>query len=432
LTLSSILPAVFTGAVFAYAVWRLPLLHPVQVWSGSWAVATTLYALRLLPYRDLSWLTAALICGSIVAFAVGVGAGGRLALIRPVARAPVEDFDRVKLAAHASLVLLACSLGVFLEQLISRFGAARVLRVTPDVKLYLSSGEAPFSGTYVNVAVATTALCAIAAALAGPTRSRRRWTVAATLCAASVYFCTSRGFVAIAIVAGLSALAVSRMVNMRRLAVMVATAVVIITVSFFALGSLLGKTYDSAHIGQFNNFFSRHPAVSRLALPYQDLTASIPALDLLVRYSSTWGRGEGCATAPIPCGIVRKLGLPVVRVPVAGPFTNVPLQWNAYTFLDRFLIDGGTALALLFVAGTGVLAGFFWARARAGSVLGMVVYAIGVPALFGAYRQNLLELVGLSAILAMVLLALARVALPLRTRMRERARVPQRRVEPAT
>jgi hypothetical protein len=86
----------------------------------------------------------------------------------------------------------------------------------------------------------------------------------------------------------------------------------------------------------------------------------------------------------------------------------VPLQWNAYTFLDRFLIDGGSALALALVAATGILAGFFWARARAGSVLGIVVYAIAVPALVGAYRQNLLELAGLAAITAAILLLAAR------------------------
>src|SRR2546423_9768871 len=69
--LSSILPAVFTGIAFVLALLRLPALHPTQVWTGSWAVASVLYSLRLLPYRDLSWLTAALICGAVVVFAAG-------------------------------------------------------------------------------------------------------------------------------------------------------------------------------------------------------------------------------------------------------------------------------------------------------------------------------------------------------------------------
>jgi hypothetical protein len=49
LVVSSILPAIFTATVFLIALARLPPLHPVQVWTGSWAVATVLYALHLLP-----------------------------------------------------------------------------------------------------------------------------------------------------------------------------------------------------------------------------------------------------------------------------------------------------------------------------------------------------------------------------------------------
>jgi oligosaccharide repeat unit polymerase len=425
--LSSVLPAIVTCVVFLYALLRLPLLHPVQLWSGSWAVATGLYALRLLPYRDLGWLTAALICGGILAFAVGawIGARGAARLAAP-RRAGEREVELVKLAARLSLALLAFTLAVFLAQLISRFGAGAVLRISAQVKLYLSSGSAPFAGTYVNVAVATTVLCVMAAVLDGRAPAMRRWLLAAGASAGSVYFSTSRGFVAIAIVAGLAALALSRKVNVRRLTAIVLAAVVVISLSFIGLGSLLGKTYGNSRIGEFDNFFARNPSVSWLALPYQDASASIPALDLLVRYSTTWGRAHGCATAPIACGVVRKLGANPVRVPVAGPFTKGPLPWNAYTFLDRFLIDGGTALTLLLVAGTGLLAGFFWTRARAGSVIGLITYAIGVPALVGAYRQNLLELVGLAAIVAMILLLLSR---PL---SRAQIRGLGRRIEPAT
>jgi oligosaccharide repeat unit polymerase len=421
---SSILPAIFTGTVFLIAVARLPPLHPVQVWTGSWAVATVLYALRLLPYRDLSWLTAGLICGSIAAFAAGVWLGGRVARASVPAstrrRAADVNVDVVKLAARFSMVLLALALGRFLAQLVSKFGVGPVLRISPEVKLYLSSGEAPFSSTYVNVALAATVLCATAGALSEDARPRRRWFIAAVACAGSVYFSTSRGFIAVAMVAGIAALAISGKVNARRVGAVTLVAIAVISLSFIGLGSLLGKTYGNSGIGGFDNFFSRHPAVSSLALPYEDLSASIPALDQLVHYSTTWGRAHGCATAPIACGLVRKLGADVVRVPVAGPFTRVPLQWNAYTFLDRFLIDGGTALALLLVAGTGVLAGFFWARARARSALGIVVYAIAVPALVGAYRQNLIELAGLAAITAAILLLAARGARRLRAPIAER------------
>jgi hypothetical protein len=406
--LSSILPAVVTGIAFLIAVRRLPLLHPVQLWTGSWALATALYALRLLPYRDLSWLTAGLICGAVVVFAFGVSLGARAAGRRRVPSRALAEPKVVELAAWLSLALLAVTLAAFMAQLISKFGATRVLQISPEVKLYLSGGEAPLSGTYVEVAIAAASICALAAASASARGPRQWWLTVTAVCAASVYFSTSRAFIAVAIVAGLAALVMAGMkIDRRRLAGMALTAVVLIAVSFIGLGSLLGKTYGNSGIGQFDNFFSRHPAVSWLALPYEDITASIPALDLLVGVSPTWGSAHGCATAPIPCGVVRKLGVPAVRVPVAGPFTKAPVRWNGYTFLERFLIDGGTALTLVLVAITGLLSGYWWARARAGSAAGIVIYAISVPALIGAYRQNLIEFVAVAAIVGVGLLVLA-------------------------
>jgi hypothetical protein len=419
--LSSVLPAAFTGIVFLVALRRLPPLHPVQVWTGSWAVATVLYAFRLLPYRSLSWLTAGLICGAVVTFAVGAFLGARLARQRQVSRAARSQVESIELAAWLSIGLLAVTLTAFLVQLISRYGVVHVLRITPEVKLYLSSGAGPLSGIYVDVAVAATVICALAAALADARGPRRRWLAATAACAGTVYFSTSRGFIVVAAISGLAALVVaSRSVNPRRLAAVSLAGGLVILIMFIGLGTLLGKTYANSTIGNFDNFFSRNPAVSSLALPYQDLTAGIPALDLLVGASPTWGSAHGCATAPIACGVVRKLGVPAVRVPVAGPFTEAPMPWNAYTFLDRFLIDGGTALALVLVVITGVLAGYFWARARAGSATGIIIYAISVPALVAAYRQNLLELVFLASLVGIGLLVLARLLLRCRSLLRQR------------
>jgi hypothetical protein len=413
--LSSILPAVFTGIVFVVALWRLPLLHPVQLWSGSWAVSTSLYALRLLPYRDLSWLTAGLICGGVVAFAAGVPLGERIAARRQVSRPARSDVATVQLAAWLSIALLTVTLAAFLSHLIARFGVVRTLRITTEVKVYLAGAEAPASGGYVQVAVAAAALCALAAALAGTAGLRRRWLVAALACAGTAYFSTSRGFIGVALIAGLASLGVAAMnIDRRSLVKMTIALGAVMLVLFFGLGAVIGKTYGNSTIGGFDNFFSRHQAVSSLALPYEDLTASVPSLDLLVRDSTTWGRAHGCATAPIACGVVRKLGVPAVRVPVTAPFTSAPLQWNAYTFLDRFLIDGGTALTLVLVAITGVLAGYLWARARAGSTVGIIIYAIGAPALVFAYRQNLIELAFLASLLGAGLLLVARLLSRLR------------------
>jgi hypothetical protein len=245
----------------------------------------------------------------------------------------------------------------------------------------------------------------------------------AVACSARAYFSTSRGFIAIGLIAALTVVGLAGVsISRRTLLAMGAAAAVAILTLFFGLGAVIGKTYGNSGIGQFDNFFSRHPALSSLALPYEDLTAGIPALDLLVHDSSTWGRAHGCATAPIACGVVRKLGVPAVRVPVTAPFTRAPLQWNAYTFLDRFLIDGGTALSLVLVVATGALAGLLWARARAGGTIAILLYAVSAPALVFAYRQNLIELVLLAAILAAALLLLARflsrhIALPARPRV---------------
>jgi hypothetical protein len=306
-----------------------------------------------------------------------------------------DQVDVVTLGAWLSIGLLVVTLAAFIAQLISKYGIGRVLRISTEVKLYL--------------AIAATAMCGLTAARATARGTRLRWLTAAMVCAASVYFSTSRGFIAVAVIGGLAAFGLSRKdLDFRSIAkVGLATGLVIFAL-FVGLGQVLGKTYENSSIGQFDNFFSRHSAVSSLALPYQDLTASIPALDLLVKASPTWGVTHGCATAPIACGALRKVGVHTLRVPVAGPFTKAPLQWNAYTFLDRFLIDAGPALTLLLVAMTGLFAGYWWARARADSAVCLIVYAIGLPALVAAYRQNLIELLGIAAVIAVCLFLLAK------------------------
>ncbi|HEX5225899.1 MAG TPA: hypothetical protein VFW29_12295 [Solirubrobacteraceae bacterium] len=411
--MSSILPAIVACAALALCAWRLQILHPVTLWSASWAASTLLYALRLLPYRDLGWLTTLLICGSIAVFAAAVPLGARLAgkLARtrpgppPQAGLRTPDDRRVEVAAALAIGLLAVTLAAFLARLIAKFGVSHALRISAEVKVYLSSNEAPASGIYVEFAIAAAALCGLAWARARTRRGRRGWLVAALACAASVYFSTSRGFIAVALASALVAAALGRGAMPRRRMIASALAAGVVVVALFVgLGAVIGKTYGNSSIGQFDNFFSRHHAASSLALPYQDATASIPALDLLVRYSPTFGVAHGCATAPIVCGALRKLGLHVVRVPVAGQFTALPLQWNAYTFLDRFLIDWGPALTLVLVAITGLIAGFVWALARARSTVGILLYATCAPALVAAYRQNLIELVALAAGLAIVAL----------------------------
>jgi SAM-dependent methyltransferase len=370
------------------------------LWTGSWAFSTVLYALRLLPYRNLSWLTAGLICGAVTAFAGGASLGAR---IRPrrAPRPPGGQAQAVELAAWLMLALLGLTFVVFVSGLVSRFGLGQVLQISRSVKLYLSGGEAPLSGTYVEIAIAATTMCALAAATVTDPARRRRWFAATIACSSTVYFSTSRAFIIVALIAALAAyLLVGAAVNRRLLAAGAVVAVAVALGLFTGLGAVLGKTYGNSTIGAFDNFFSRNQIARPLALPYQDATASIPALDLLTTTSSTWGIAHGCATAPIACGVLRKVGVGALRVPVAGPFTRIPLQWNGYTFLERFLIDFGTGLTLVLVAITGALAAYLWRRAREGSVANVIVYAISVPVLVAAYRQNLIEIGLVASVIA--------------------------------
>jgi hypothetical protein len=417
--LSSVLPAIVAALVFVYSLRRWPILHPTQVWAGSWLLGTGLYALRLLPYRDLSWLTAGLICGVVVTFALAAPLGARLARRAHLGSDTYLGAQTVQRAALLALGLLAVSLAAFLAHLVAKFGIAHVIRISTEVKVYLSSNEAPLSTTYVDVAVVAATLTALAASRTKHQAARRLWLCAAAAASASVYFSTSRAFIAVGLTAALGAYVFGRENTRPRAVLGLAAFAVVATVALFVgLGAVIGKTYGNSTIGQFDNFFSRHPALRSLALPYEDTTASIPALDLLVKTTPTWGIAHGCATAPIACGALRKAGLPTLLVPVTGPFTRQPLQWNAYTFLDRFLIDGGVAITILLTALTGAIAGYFWQRARERSTLGIVLYAMSLPALVGAYRNNLIELVFVSVTITLLLLAAAQLTPRLGARLR--------------
>jgi oligosaccharide repeat unit polymerase len=407
--MSSVLPAICSAVIFVLALWRLPLLHPVQLWSGSWTFSCVLYALRLLPYRDLSWLTAALLCGSLVTFTAGAligdGVGRRWVTARRVANGQV-----IRFAGGLALALLAVFSVAFVLDLSSRFGIAHVVRISPQVKAYLAGGEAPFLSVYVEVAIAASVICALASTRAEGRISQRLWLLGALAAVALIYFSTSRAFILMALIASLGVLLLAAgAIPRRRLVAGVIAVTLVAALIFVGLGSVLGKTYGSSTIGQFDNFFSEHPALSSLALPYEDATASLPALDLLTHASSTWGVARGCASVPIACGVLRKAGVPAPRVPVTGPFTSVPLSWNGYTFLEKPLLDGGTALALVLVAIVGLMAGFVWSFARGGSMVGVIVYAISLPALVAAYRQNLVELVVVTSIIALAVYLLARI-----------------------
>lgn len=393
----SVLPCIVLLPIFVVALLRLPPLHPIQIWSGSWSVSLTMYALRLLPYRDLSWLTVAVICGSTIAFSLAALAGdwgGRRTFTR-YANPPAHTHTpaAVRLAARASLVTAATLLAVFLAQVAQRYGLPNALRVSEAVRMGLVNGAAPKSFVYSEFAVVAAALCSLAAALAVDRASRRRWLIACACAVASLYFSTGRQLVANALIIAVVVFVFTRRRPiLRRTAIRLTATVALLTlVVFLGIGAVIGNSYPTSDESRFDNFFSRNRAISWLAPAYVDISAPIPALDLAVKFSSTWGRSSGCATAPFECRMLHKAGLDVEQQALAPPFTQLPVPWNAYTFLGVLLKDGGTALVLLLAALCGLVCGAIWSLHRSRRTYGTLLYAFIVPALVWAYRQNLVD-----------------------------------------
>ena len=85
-----------TTAAISTLRWLRPL-HPAQLWAFAWAAAALLYALRLVPYRELGVAAALLISLGSAAFIGGACVGGRGAK----ARLPRDSTQRVELAASS-------------------------------------------------------------------------------------------------------------------------------------------------------------------------------------------------------------------------------------------------------------------------------------------------------------------------------------------
>jgi oligosaccharide repeat unit polymerase len=401
----SAVPLVVTLAVFALALIRLPRLHPIQIWSASWAVSLTMYTLRLLPYRSLSWLTVGLICGSTLTFSLGVLAGdlaSRRSLLRGVTTRPnAPNATGIRLAAGASLLAGAVLLLIFLAQLAQHYGLAGALRASRTVRLALVHGEAPKAFVYSEFAIVAAALCSLAAALATDRASCRRWLVASACAIASLYFSTARQQLVDAFLIAVIIFALTRgRVVIRVGAVKLGAALMLITLAIvLGVGAIIGNTYKTNEVSTFDNFFTRTSAVSWLSPAYVDVSAPIPALDIAVKVSRTWGRASGCATAPFECRMLRHLGAGAEVQPLAPAFTRSPVPWNAYTFLGTLLNDGGTALVLVLAGLCGVLFGVIWSLHRR-ATYGTLLYAFSIPVLVWAYRQNLLDVQMDAAVLA--------------------------------
>lgn len=378
--------------VAGWSLTTLKPLHPVQLWSIPWSIAVTLYSLRLLPYRSLSWTTAGIAAAATLAFALFSLAGERAAArFRGGSQHRRSDvgpnYTTVRIAAVAVVCITFVWAAAFVASASVTYGARDTFTASYRLRTALGSGVLSLQIKYVYAALAGVALSSIAAGLTFERWPRLLWLSSATVCAASIYFATGRSTIISALIVGLVAYltARGRPIRVGRFIAGIGTVAVIALAIFITGGQLIGKTYaNSADLQAVPSVFTRHSTLSNLALPYKYATAPVAALEVQTRSATTWGDAGGCAEVAEFCKALRKLNVNVQPVPRIRPFTAPPLAWNTYTALDLPLIDGGKALALPIVALLGLLCGMLWAWSRRRGLIGVVVYSVAAAAIVGS------------------------------------------------
>jgi oligosaccharide repeat unit polymerase len=379
------------SATAAWAIVRLPPLHPAQLWSVPWALAAGLFALQLLPYRELSLLTCALVAGATLAFVAGTVVGDGYFRRRLSGAASLRvDYGLVARAAIGALVLTALLLSAFLFQTIQRFGLHDALVSSVDVRIAIGAGATPVTIKYVYAAIAACALSGVAAAHAPTTNQGIGWATATGAAVASLYFSTGRSTVVYAVVIAMIAYLLGRPRLPRRSRFLLGVgAIACIAVIVHVLGGLvIGKTYaNNADLRQTPSFFSSHNEFRTFALPYQYASAPIAALGVQVDASRTLGTSHGCAVLSEACSILRDLGADVEPIRRIRPFTRPPLPWNTYTSLDDPLQDVGVVGVIPLMAILGILVGGVWGAARARRRHALVAYPIVAAGVVAANSQ---------------------------------------------
>jgi oligosaccharide repeat unit polymerase len=384
--------AIVLLVVAGWSLAFLAPLHPVQLWAIPWSIAVALYALRLLPYRSLSWTTTSIASAAALGFALFSLAGERAAewLRRPNPYRPrpfAPSYATARIAALAVVSITVVGIAAFVASASASFGTRDTLTASSRLRTEISNGALSIQIKYVYVALAAVALCGVAAGLASKRLARVTWLSAAAICAASIYLATGRATVISALIVGLVAYLSSRgrPIRVGRLVLGICTVVAVAVGIFIVGGELIGKTYaNSADLQSVPSVFTRHSSLSNFALPYQYASAPIAALDVQTRSVKTWGDADGCAEVAELCKGLRRLNVHVQPVPRIRPFTAPPLPWNTYTALDLPLIDGGKALAVPIVALLGLICGVLWAWSRRREPIGVLVYAVAAAAIVGS------------------------------------------------
>jgi len=403
----------------AAALRRLGALHPATLWLVPWAVATSLFALRALPYRSLTLTTAIIIAGWSALFCLGTLWGrstcerhgvhssfGRVR--RRLAHVVPPDPGRVAPVAALAAVLSTAGLMLFLGQVASIYGVRAAIVSDAYVRQAISEGTTAYTIKYIYLAFAAAALAGLAAGRAKSPGERRRWIVVAVAMVAMQYFSTGRSNLLLAAVMASVAyfLADPHAISRGRVARVAAGIGLASIVVFLGMGSLLGKSFDASDVRTFDNTFVRHETLSPFALPYQYVTAPLPAFDLVRRVTPDTGRG-GCMTLRPACSAGEKLGLGMTPEPALTGFTGGPSAWNTFTALYAPLVDAGPILGGLIILAEGVLFGVLWAMARRGSAYAISSYAaMSAAVAYSTVENTMLQphLIG-AALIAIVLIA---------------------------
>jgi len=401
--------AVLMVVLAAVTLWRLPALHPAQLWALAWAAAVVLFALELLPYRtpaDRTWL---LIDASTLGF-VGAALAGR-----PLAkRIPWRPrwVDGLPYAAAGLTLLTAVWLVAFLVEATVQYGVRATLVTSVDVRRGIQEGALSVSVKYVYVALAAAAVCG---AMLAYSSGRRPWALAALFVIGSTYFSTGRATVVMAMVIALAGWAMCREEAIRRRWLVVgAGGLAVAAIAVIAIvGSLIGKTFENTELATIRSVFTETRAIKNLAVPYQHMTAPIASLDVQVAARREVPPMGGCATLESACTVLRSAGLDAEPYPRIRPFTARPLRWNTYTALEAPLLDGGERAVVPVIAVFGLLAGLLWTLARLEVTVARLLYAVTVPAILssvGANNFTAPQLLGAAAAIIAALLAGQRLA----------------------
>lgn len=369
---------------------RLGPLHPATLWAAPFAITTTLFALALLPYRDMAPAAAVLLAAATTAFCATAVAGGRRRRSEP-SRAQGASAGRLApRAAGAGLLVLAAWLAAFLVEVAAAHGWRATVISSAEVRQDLQAGAAGLTIKYVYATTAAAALCALAAARAELRRDRRAWLAGAAVAAGSAYFSTGRSNMVLPLAAAAIVYATARGLRPGLLATLRAGAIaaVVVFAVFTAGGQIIGKTYDNAPVSRVDSAFAGRPLLQPFALPYQYATAPIGALGVQVSVAGEIPRTDGCATFSVACQLASAAGIAAEPVPRIRPFTAEPLPWNTYTALDLPLLDAGPAGVIAFFLVAGFLAGAVHARALQGRALWLVTYGIVASAIVVAPVQN--------------------------------------------